>query len=108
MLGFNKAFVAAGNEWSMRQETERRCFWACWASMCIAGEPKAYLRSAWLEVAGLPLPTSSTSNHGSISNPTNVEKMGQDWHCSVVKEIATNPEHPKSLGAELMKVLGIW
>lgn len=95
MLGYNKT------SGSIATEPERRCFWACWASMCIAGEPKAYLRSAWLEVAGLSLPASSSDSEVA-------EMMDQGWHCSVAGITSTNLERPSCLFAEMMKVLGIW
>lgn len=95
MLGYNKA------SGSIATEPERRCFWACWATMCIAGEPKAYVRSAWLEVAGLSLPAFP-------SNPEVVETMDQGWHCSGAGITSTSFERPSCLFAELMKVIGIW
>jgi hypothetical protein len=107
ILGYNKPIMTAGSESSVKLEIGRRCFWACWASMCIAGEPKAYLRSAWLEVDGLPLPA-GTSDHRSTSKPEIAEKMDQNWHCSMVEETVTDLQRPKCCFAELMKILGVW
>lgn len=87
-------------------ELRRRCLWACWASCCVACQPKTVIRSAWLEVAELPLPATISSTLVGYSVELN-EKMSSDWYPMTldVGNGQTRSDEPFGL---LIKLLGIW
>ncbi|KAJ4232350.1 hypothetical protein NW759_002737 [Fusarium solani] len=90
----------------LHAELERRCFWSCWASMCIIAQPEPYLRSAWLETEGIPLP-------GRIDN-TSVGwrvvlgvTMTTEWRPSVSGQ-SQDATRCLPFSASLVKVVGVW
>ena len=97
---------SANSQSPLHAELERRCFWSCWTSMCIIAQPEPYLRSAWLETEGIPLP-------GQIGN-TSVgwrvvlgQVMTPEWKPAVSGQ---TPDATRELpfSASLVKVVGVW
>ena len=91
---------------SLETELGRRCFWACWTSTCIVMEPEPYIKSAWKEVAGLPLPStiSSGSNGYRLSF---AESINMDWQSIPVTSAIGSGGPPTASGA-LIKIIGVW
>ncbi|KAH7002600.1 hypothetical protein EDB80DRAFT_80444 [Ilyonectria destructans] len=89
----------------IESELKRRCQWATWASMCIAAQPQAHLRSAWSEVANVPLP-------GRIRNSPNGwqvtvgQHMNADWQRICLNDCEATSSQP--VVAMVMRVVGIW
>ncbi|KAI9038643.1 uncharacterized protein KD926_010587 [Aspergillus affinis] len=108
-VGYNKLLGWTGDPCRMmRTEIERRCFWACWATMCIAGQPKAYLKSAWLEAAELPLPVPFDQDQSAFCTD-HAEKMDACWNCLFLDGAHHDGSLPDSVVlAELLKLIGIW
>ncbi|KFY76847.1 hypothetical protein V499_03625 [Pseudogymnoascus sp. VKM F-103] len=91
---------------SLKSELERRCLWACWASVCIVAEPKPFVRSAWTEMAMRPLPSSifSTPSGWEISLG---ERMDAEWSpMPSFEQSGARRTAPALVG--LMKIIGIW
>ncbi|KEF54915.1 uncharacterized protein A1O9_09358 [Exophiala aquamarina CBS 119918] len=90
---------------SLEAELKRRCFWACWASMCIVASPEPYVRHSWSEIARVPLPAS-------ISNTTTglhiklTDYMDADWIASKIYGDHDREEPP--VAAAMMKMVGVW
>lgn len=89
----------------IESELKRRCQWATWASMCIAAQPQAHLRSAWSEVANVPLP-------GRIRNSPNGwqvtvgQHMNADWRRICLNDCEATSSQP--VVAMVIRVIGIW
>ena len=74
--------------------------------MCIIAQPEPYLRSAWLETEGIPLP-------GQIDN-TSVgwrvvlgQIMTPEWKPSVLGQSQDTRSQPP-VSASLVKIVGVW
>lgn len=84
------------------REIRRRSFWASWCSMCFGSED--FSASQLCESAvGLPLPA-RFSEGGSIQGVDLIigPQLSRDWRS------CTDDEQPKSLMAEMIRLLGIW
>ncbi|KAL3455576.1 hypothetical protein BJX64DRAFT_281986 [Aspergillus heterothallicus] len=107
LLGYSKKFpngvVDLDQDLSLESELARRCFWACWTSICIVMEPEPYVKSSWREVAMVPLPgviRSTPSGYRVILGGM----MDENWNASVLPP-DTNPRSPQAI---LMKMVGVW
>ncbi|KAI5457057.1 hypothetical protein BGZ63DRAFT_82703 [Mariannaea sp. PMI_226] len=108
ILGYNKLYDSSlQGSASKDQESERRCFWSCWATMCLAVRPLTFGISAWLDAADLPLPRPS-EQFGSSAVLSPHQKMDANWRCSYSQDPGTLGDMRPSLLAELMKLLGVW
>ncbi|KID86059.1 Fungal transcriptional regulatory protein [Metarhizium guizhouense ARSEF 977] len=97
---------AQSSDTSLESELRRRCFWACWASMCIVAEPEPIFKDAWSEAALLPLP-SVISNRPSGWQVTIGEYMDSKWSSiSKFNQLEPGKDAPPSAG--LIKMIGIW
>ncbi|KAI9934784.1 hypothetical protein ASPWEDRAFT_31144 [Aspergillus wentii DTO 134E9] len=108
ILGYNSKMATAlgKHDLTLDSELNRRCSWACWASMCIAAQPEAYVRSAWLEMAMVPLPAIIKSANSSWE-VIPLEKMDQEWSgISISSE--SEVDTPPPIEAALVKILGVW
>ncbi|KZL68156.1 fungal transcriptional regulatory protein [Colletotrichum tofieldiae] len=89
---------------------KRRCFWACWGSICASGHPKGYALRIWEEAAYVPLP-GSIERHGRRSEDLScVAVMDTDWKCRPACDYpdCTGKRRSISPMAEMMKMFGIW
>lgn len=89
----------------IESELKRRCQWAAWASMCISAQPEVHLRSAWSEMANVPLP-------GTIRNSPNGwqvtvgQPMNADWRPICLNDCEATSSQP--VVGMVMRVIGIW
>ena len=90
---------------AMEHELKRRCFWACWASCCIASEPIANATSAWSAVANLPLPGIFLRSGSKLDTAVS-QNMDANWRCSTRGQ--NSKEYGGSIWGEIMKILGVW
>ncbi|KAH0596634.1 hypothetical protein MHUMG1_05752 [Metarhizium humberi] len=105
-LGTQISEGAQSLDTSLESELKRRCFWACWASMCIVAEPEPIFKDAWSEAALLPLP-SVISNGPSGWQVTIGGYMNSEWSLmSKFNQLEPGKEGPPSAG--LIKMIGIW
>ena len=115
LLGYDKLYEDAAAPLTNRgaqfdREMKRRCFWACWVSVCIGCEQRESIR-ACDRVTNLPLP-GRFEKGGSVQalNFALGQKMDDNW--SVRPEALANTETVRSpatsLMAELVKLLGVW
>lgn len=96
---------SAENDLSLEAELKRRCFWACWASMCIVASPEPYMRHSWSEIARVPLP--ATIMHTSSGLHIKLtEYMDTEWIASRIYGEHDREEPPVS--AAMMKMVGVW
>jgi hypothetical protein len=74
--------------------------------MCIIAQPEPYLRSAWLETAGVPLP-------GDIHNTpagwrvTLSQVMNQEWQ-QVSLNLSQDAGDCPPVCASFLKIVGVW
>ena len=108
LLGYSKKIPSKLNDSDVFLESElgRRCFWACWTSTCIVMEPEPYIRASWQEVAMVPLP-GIIHNTSSGYRVALGEKMGGDWHSSILAP-GGRIDTPSGAAALLMKMVGVW
>lgn len=108
LLGYSRKMPDGYDEpeVSLESELNRRCFWACWTSTCIVMEPEPYIRSAWQEVAMVPLPAyiSSTSSGCEVILH---EKIDENWRVSSSRS-SNESNSPAVPAASLMKMVGVW
>lgn len=107
LLGYNKKITddVETSDVSLESELRRRCFWACWVSTCIVMEPEPYIRSAWQEVAMLPLPAcihDTASGYEVFLS----ERMDNNW-CSSFVDPHESIRSPVA-AALLVKIVGVW
>lgn len=96
---------SAENDLSLEAELKRRCFWACWASMCIVASPEPYMRYSWSEIARVPLP--ATISHTPTGPQIKLtEYMDSNWVASRIYGVHDTEEPPVS--AAMMKMVGVW
>ncbi|KAI9703034.1 MAG: hypothetical protein M1820_006025 [Bogoriella megaspora] len=92
------------------REMKRRCFWACWVSVCVGGEQTEYSKACGI-VTDLPLP-GRLEKGGSVRGLNFVlgQKMDDGWNVRpgalASTEIVRSPA--TSLMAEFVKLLGVW
>lgn len=87
-------------------ELRRRCFWAAWATVCIATEARTESEFAWLEAVNLPLPATITTSRLGID----VElggRMDVNWNFVPPRREFPTKDKPFVL-AEIMSLLGVW
>ncbi|KEF62144.1 uncharacterized protein A1O9_00116 [Exophiala aquamarina CBS 119918] len=90
---------------SLNLELQRRCFWACWISVCVGAEPAAYLKSAWSEASMIPLPARIVpSLSGWEVTPT--EAMNENWRTVLLD--SGDDETITTVAAAGIKMVGIW
>ena len=109
ILNYNQLLdssYALTNTLAVDHEFKRRCLWACWASHCVALEPRAYATSAWSEVANLPLPSLLLGNRVKLDIVAG-QRMDMNWRCSNCNHTCT-AEDKGSIWAEIMKIVGVW
>lgn len=109
LLTDKKIFSNAGDheELSIESELERRCFWACWATVHMASESKPEAAYTCLDVVNLPLP-GSILRTGTALEVKLTEKMDRTW-TSVRIGNAWGYQDDMSLAlADLMKMIGVW
>lgn len=90
---------------AMDHELKRRCFWACWASCCIASELTANATSVWSAVADLPLPGTFLRSGCKLDIAVS-QNMDANWRCSTRGQ--NSKEYNGSIWGEFMKILGVW
>jgi hypothetical protein len=97
---------SANSSSPLHAELERRCFWSCWASMCIIAQPEPYLRSAWLETEGIPLPgqiENTSVGWRVVLGPT----MTPQWKPSESGQ-SEDAREQQPFSASLVKMVGVW
>ncbi|KAM6524532.1 hypothetical protein FALCPG4_010141 [Fusarium falciforme] len=106
MDGYGQQLTDGGvQDLSLEGELRRRCFWACWVSACVSAQSEPHLKSAWSEVANVPLPaaTRSTATGWKISL---VGHMDSDWLPVPEAEHDSQSDHP--VAASLVVLIGVW
>lgn len=91
------------------QERKIRCFWATWASICVAGIPKAIARNAWEEAANVILPIAPQERE--MPSVVSIrQSMNEDWNCVSYNSDSSCQGEGKETShlGELMKLMGIW
>ncbi|KIW10056.1 hypothetical protein PV08_11832 [Exophiala spinifera] len=106
VLGFNQSKSSEIPKASLDAELQRRCLWACWASMCIVAAPEPYLRCWWSEVAQVPLPA-RIDREGCVIKITQKQYLDANW---VPHDIQGQEgvDHVLPTAAVLMKMVGVW
>lgn len=97
---------SADEGFSLASELRRRCFWACWTSVCVAGEPTPYVRASWQEASMVALPAQITAS-ASGWKVQGSGRMDENW-----SPVLLDPQHDTgtipTVAATLMKMVGIW
>ncbi|OAL56102.1 hypothetical protein IQ07DRAFT_676294 [Pyrenochaeta sp. DS3sAY3a] len=90
----------------LQMELEKRCFWACWTSMCIIAQPEPYLKFAWQETAGIALPGEIKSSSGGWTVSLS-PAMSQEWQPVLSNyDIVGGDGLPAT--ASLVTIVGVW
>ncbi|KAJ9612455.1 hypothetical protein H2200_004052 [Cladophialophora chaetospira] len=87
-------------------ELQRRCFWACWTSVCFAGGPMPYVTAAWTEAAMVPLPARIITSVSGWSIQR-AQSMDENWS-PVLLDLQQDGESLANAAAVLMKLVGVW
>lgn len=109
ILGYNKLFNRPMDHPTIafEHELKRRCFWACWATMCVSAEPKSDADYAWHEAAGLPLPATIIRSRLGLEIKIS-GKMDLEWNTSPVDEGRVEASSEVPVIVEIIKTLGVW
>lgn len=114
VLAFGYRACLSGNynkamSFTLEDELKRRCIWESWSSLCIAGEPKSFVRSAWSEMAGVPLPCTILSSGAGVTVVPN-ERMDENWIAKPCSDLSSSlaPDGKTPIYAGYLKMIGIW
>ncbi|KAJ9630355.1 hypothetical protein H2204_008420 [Knufia peltigerae] len=108
VLGFNqsKSSRSESPKASLDAELQRRCLWACWASMCIVAAPEPYLRCWGSEVAKVPLPARIDREASGIKI-RHKQYLDANWVPHDIQGLG-EVDHMLPTAAVLMKMVGVW